>query len=427
MNKRILLLTLLLFSFSAINFSFANEVTRRIRDTDSAPRALYELALFIFDKFGTNEFTIQEIADALGKTPQDIYYRVEILSRVEVLSKEKKGRENYYRFISPFDSRENVKLLSSVPELHRARYDSHQMTNELVANIIHNIGIIKEAIELAARGEFNIQLSSQLQEKFPEVRTKFLMGLIGARDNEELRNVWSIYKNFSQVKIVTTDYPLYRVDIDYDPLKNEAKILLPTYPLDYVFKDTPFEELLQIYADGMWNWLGDARFRRELVYAVILGDTKLEALLTQGESYFLSGLGINLGLSFLLHEELPFLERFIIHRNNPVIQPYYERFISLAKQVLQIRRNPVDGLSPQEKEILTLRYGLGDGVPRTLRDVVRIFEERGQEITRERVRQIEIKAIHKLKGELRFWEIAPYLNQIKEIFQLLYPILNPPP
>lgn len=55
--------------------------------------------------------------------------------------------------------------------------------------------------------------------------------------------------------------------------------------------------------------------------------------------------------------------------------------------------NLLDRMSPREKKILTLRFGLKDGVPKTLRDTAKHFG-----ITRERVRQIEAAAIKKMKN-----------------------------
>jgi RNA polymerase primary sigma factor len=60
-------------------------------------------------------------------------------------------------------------------------------------------------------------------------------------------------------------------------------------------------------------------------------------------------------------------------------------------------------LSDREKDILKLRYGLEDGHPRTLKDVARVFN-----ITRERVRQIEIKALEKLKHPTRKDELQKF-------------------
>ncbi len=60
-------------------------------------------------------------------------------------------------------------------------------------------------------------------------------------------------------------------------------------------------------------------------------------------------------------------------------------------------------LSEREKEILVLRYGIKDGHPRTLKEVAGEFN-----ITRERVRQIEIKALDKLKHPTRKEELKKF-------------------
>jgi RNA polymerase primary sigma factor len=65
--------------------------------------------------------------------------------------------------------------------------------------------------------------------------------------------------------------------------------------------------------------------------------------------------------------------------------------------------NALNQLTDREKEILKLRYGLEDGHPRTLKDVARVFN-----ITRERVRQIEIKALEKLKHPTRKEELQKF-------------------
>jgi len=63
----------------------------------------------------------------------------------------------------------------------------------------------------------------------------------------------------------------------------------------------------------------------------------------------------------------------------------------------------LDQLGDREQQILKLRYGLEDGHPRTLKDVARVFN-----ITRERVRQIEIKALEKLKHPSRKEELKKF-------------------
>src|SRR5881394_3795440 len=49
-------------------------------------------------------------------------------------------------------------------------------------------------------------------------------------------------------------------------------------------------------------------------------------------------------------------------------------------------------LTPREKEVIRMRFGLDDGSPRTLEEVGRYFK-----VTRERIRQIEAKALKKLR------------------------------
>ena len=65
-----------------------------------------------------------------------------------------------------------------------------------------------------------------------------------------------------------------------------------------------------------------------------------------------------------------------------------------------ILRDKIDGLlktlTYREREIIRLRYGLGDGYTYTLEEVGRIFK-----VTRERVRQIEAKAVRKLQNPVR--------------------------
>lgn len=62
-------------------------------------------------------------------------------------------------------------------------------------------------------------------------------------------------------------------------------------------------------------------------------------------------------------------------------------------------------LSYREREIIKLRYGLGDGYSYTLEEVGHIFK-----VTRERIRQIEAKAIRKLQQPMRSQELVGFLE-----------------
>jgi RNA polymerase primary sigma factor len=65
----------------------------------------------------------------------------------------------------------------------------------------------------------------------------------------------------------------------------------------------------------------------------------------------------------------------------------------------------LDTLNEREKRVLRLRFGIGDGYPRTLEEVGSIFN-----VTRERVRQIEAKALRKLRHPTRSRRLKNFLE-----------------
>jgi RNA polymerase primary sigma factor len=69
--------------------------------------------------------------------------------------------------------------------------------------------------------------------------------------------------------------------------------------------------------------------------------------------------------------------------------------------------NLLKTLTFREREIIRLRYGLGDGYTYTLEEVGRIFK-----VTRERVRQIEAKAVRKLQHPVRSKQLEGFLEGI---------------
>jgi RNA polymerase primary sigma factor len=77
-----------------------------------------------------------------------------------------------------------------------------------------------------------------------------------------------------------------------------------------------------------------------------------------------------------------------------------------AQEMLRSRINKVlKTLSYREREIIKLRYGLGDGYSYTLEEVGHIFK-----VTRERIRQIEAKAVRKLQQPSRSQELVGFLD-----------------
>jgi len=74
-------------------------------------------------------------------------------------------------------------------------------------------------------------------------------------------------------------------------------------------------------------------------------------------------------------------------------------------------RDKIEGLlktlTYREREIIRLRYGLSDGYTYTLEEVGRIFK-----VTRERVRQIEAKAVKKLQHPVRSQQLAGFVERV---------------
>ena len=66
-------------------------------------------------------------------------------------------------------------------------------------------------------------------------------------------------------------------------------------------------------------------------------------------------------------------------------------------------------LTYREREIIKLRYGLGDGYSYTLEETGRIFK-----VTRERIRQIESKALKKLQHHTRAIHLKGFVDMADE-------------
>ncbi|MEQ9454299.1 MAG: RNA polymerase sigma factor RpoD [Phycisphaeraceae bacterium] len=86
------------------------------------------------------------------------------------------------------------------------------------------------------------------------------------------------------------------------------------------------------------------------------------------------------------------------HATNPSETATSDMLRSRIEQVLKT-------LTYREREIIKLRYGIGDGYTYTLEEVGRIFK-----VTRERVRQVEAKAIRKLQHPVRSRKLVGFLS-----------------
>ena len=84
-----------------------------------------------------------------------------------------------------------------------------------------------------------------------------------------------------------------------------------------------------------------------------------------------------------------------------VVPPDAASFSMLQEQLAKT----LEGLAERERKVITLRFGLEDGHPRTLEEVGREFG-----VTRERIRQIESKTLAKLRHPSRAQKLKDYLE-----------------
>lgn len=101
------------------------------------------------------------------------------------------------------------------------------------------------------------------------------------------------------------------------------------------------------------------------------------------------------------HDDTFFGEFLEDHRND---DPLYETNQETLKQQIH---EAMQTLNYREREILKLRYGLADGYAYTLEEVGKIFQ-----VTRERVRQIESKAVKKLQHPQRSKSLSSFVDGV---------------
>ena len=89
--------------------------------------------------------------------------------------------------------------------------------------------------------------------------------------------------------------------------------------------------------------------------------------------------------------------------DNKIMQPENQVTSELLRQDLN---NAMEGLNERERHLITLRFGLEDGKQRSLDEISNIFQ-----IPRERVKQIEFKALRKLRHPVRSSKLRDYLPE----------------
>ncbi len=94
------------------------------------------------------------------------------------------------------------------------------------------------------------------------------------------------------------------------------------------------------------------------------------------------------------------LGAFIVDADSP--SPVQEAELNILKEQIQ---DVLSDLNERERRVISLRFGIEDGYPRTLEEVGSIFK-----VTRERIRQIEAKALRKLRHPRRSRKLRDFIN-----------------
>ena len=94
------------------------------------------------------------------------------------------------------------------------------------------------------------------------------------------------------------------------------------------------------------------------------------------------------------------LGAFIMDVDSP--SPVQEAELNILKEQIQ---DVLSELNERERKVISLRFGIDDGYPRTLEEVGNIFD-----VTRERIRQIEAKALRKLRHPRRSRKLRDFVH-----------------
>ncbi len=110
--------------------------------------------------------------------------------------------------------------------------------------------------------------------------------------------------------------------------------------------------------------------------------------------------GLGLDLADALAGDLELLADFI--QDQETVSPDDAASYQLLRErIVEV----LSELSNRERDVLRMRFGLDDGYPRTLEEVGRHFQ-----VTRERIRQIEAKALRKLRHPSRSRKLKAFLE-----------------
>ena len=142
--------------------------------------------------------------------------------------------------------------------------------------------------------------------------------------------------------------------------------------------------------NGIFKKASDAKLKTDIA-------SWQERLELAKEPVFINGLGI-----FDPDEYFEYIEEQEFIEDKDATSPEQHASYEMLKEQLE---EVLDTLTDREENVLRLRFGLDDGRTRTLEEVGRVFG-----VTRERIRQIEAKALRKLRHPSRSNQLRDFLD-----------------
>lgn len=265
-----------------------------------------------------------------------------------------------------------------------------------LSNIIHGINndvsphiSVEDARELFVTSNFKLvrQVCLNYRRNYPEIDIEdlFQIGVLGLLKAVEK---WDPEREF-----MFSTYAIWwiRQAITRNAMDLKSLIRIPVHMLEKIPK-------VQQYLDSYQEFFGFNPSTSEATDALLLSEREYKEILDSVYSYARIG--------DYLNQEGELTARIFNHSylDSTLVEPFDQVFHIFLDQALN---DVIDTLTSRESAIIRYRFGLFDGNPKTLDEIGTLFG-----LTRERIRQIEVKAMKKLRHPSRSDYLVDFLVDI---------------